>query len=188
MQKNSFRNYPTISSALDKHKDVQNQLLQLQKELRSIETKKNVQKLISKASEKFYGLIGKTVNDREKDALKAKIKALEGENEQLSDRLGKAILEKERNGTKVFKAENDKEYYRQQMDNARTTSNRLRTENQELKTETKELKKELGKMKDLFDSEQLNALKHRFPNISNAMNEGKELLKQNTPKLGGRGI
>ncbi len=42
-----------ISSALDKHKDVQNQLLQLQKELRSIETKKNVQKLISKASEKF---------------------------------------------------------------------------------------------------------------------------------------
>ena len=29
------------------HKDVQNQLLQLQKELRSIETKKNVQKLIS---------------------------------------------------------------------------------------------------------------------------------------------
>ena len=35
-------------------------------------------KLISKASEKFYGLIGKTVNDREKDALKAKIKALEG--------------------------------------------------------------------------------------------------------------
>ena len=140
-----------ISSALDKHKDVQNQLLQLQKELRSIETKKNVQKLISKASEKFYGLIGKTVNDREKDALKAKIKALEGENEQLSDRLGKAILEKERNGTKVFKAENDKEYYRQQMDNARTTSNRLRTENQELKTETKELKKELGKMKDLFN-------------------------------------
>ncbi|WP_439954553.1 hypothetical protein, partial [Escherichia coli] len=115
-----------ISSALDKHKDVQNQLLQLQKELRSIETKKNVQKLISKASEKFYGLIGKTVNDREKDALKAKVKALEGENEQLSDRLGKAILEKEQNGTKAFKAENDKEYYRQQMDNARTTSNRLR--------------------------------------------------------------
>ena len=30
-----------------------------QKELRSIETKKNVQKLISQASEKFYGLIGK---------------------------------------------------------------------------------------------------------------------------------
>lgn len=88
-----------ISSALDKHKDVQNQLLQLQKELRSIETKKNVQKLISKASEKFYGLIGKTVNDREKDALKAKVKALEGENEQLSDRLGKAILEKEQNGS-----------------------------------------------------------------------------------------
>jgi len=142
-----------ISSALDKHKDVQNQLLQLQKELRSIETKKNVQKLISKASEKFYGLIGKTVNDREKDALKAKVKALEGENEQLSDRLGKAILEKEQNGTKAFKAENDKEYYRQQMDNARTTSNRLRTENQELKTETKELKKELGKMKDLFISQ-----------------------------------
>ena len=48
-----------ISSALAKHKDVQNQLLQLPKELRSIETKKNVQKLISKASEKFYGLICK---------------------------------------------------------------------------------------------------------------------------------
>ena len=31
------------------------------------------------------------------------------------DRLGKAILEKEQNGTKAFKAENDKEYYRQQM-------------------------------------------------------------------------
>ena len=30
-------------------------------------------------------------------ALKAKVKALEGENEQLSDRLGKAILEKEQN-------------------------------------------------------------------------------------------
>ena len=33
--------------------------------------------------------------NQEKDALKAKVKALEGENEQLSDRLGKAILEKE---------------------------------------------------------------------------------------------
>ena len=52
-------------------------------------------------------------------------------------------LKKSETDTKVFKAENDKEYYRQQMDNARTTSNRLRTENQELKTETKELKKNL---------------------------------------------
>ena len=34
-------------------------------------------------------------------------------------------------------------------------------ENQELKTETKELKKELGKMKDLFNSEQLEALGER---------------------------
>ncbi|MCS2760098.1 mobilization protein (plasmid) [Bacteroides fragilis] len=173
-----------ISSALDKYKDAQNQLLQLQKELRSIETKKNVQKLISKASEKFYGLIGKTVNDREKDALKAKVKTLEGENEQLSDRLGKAILEKERNSTKAFKAENDKEYYRQQMDNARTTSNLLRTENQKLKAETKELKKELGKMKDLFNSEQLEALRHHFPNISKAMEEGKDLFKQITRSRG----
>ena len=129
-------------------------------------------------------MIGKTVKDREKDALKAKVKALEGENEQLSDRLGKAILEKEQNGTKAFKAENDKEYYRQQMDNARTTSNRLRTENQELKTETKELKKELGKMKDLFNSEQLEALRHHFPNISKAMEEGKDLLKQITRSRG----
>ncbi|KAB4315051.1 hypothetical protein GAO54_31300 [Bacteroides thetaiotaomicron] len=83
-----------------------------------------------------------------------------------------------------FKAENDKEYYRQQMDNARTTSNRLRTENQELKTETKELKKELGKMKDLFNSEQLEALRHHFPNISKAMEEGKDLLKQITRSRG----
>ena len=74
------------------------------------------------------------------------------------------------------------------MDNERTTCCRLRTENENLKSWTKELKKELGKMKDLFSSEQLNAIKHRLPHISNAMNEGKELLKQNTPKLGGRGI
>ncbi|KAA3837464.1 mobilization protein, partial [Bacteroides ovatus] len=77
-----------------------------------------------------------------------------------------------------------KEYYRQQMDNARTTSNRLRTENQELRTETKELKKELGKMKDLFNSEQLEALRHHFPNISKAMEEGKDLLKQITRSRG----
>ena len=38
------------------------------------------------------------------------------------------LLEQEQNGTKAFKAENDKEYYRQQMDNARTTSNRLSTD------------------------------------------------------------
>ena len=82
-------------------------------------------------------------------------------------------LKKSETAQKVFKAENDKKYYRQQMDNARTTSNRLRTENQELKTETKELKKELGKMKDLFNSEQLEALRHHFPNISKAMEEGK---------------
>ena len=42
----------------------------------------------------------------------------------------------------------------------------LRTENQKLKAETKELKKELGKMKDLFNAEQLEALRHHFPNIS----------------------
>lgn len=184
MERGASSDRKHLSAMQYKTECAKEQLLQLQKELRSIETKKNVQKLISKASEKFYGLIGKTVNDREKDALKAKIKALEGENEQLSDRLGKAILEKERNGTKVFKAENDKEYYRQQMDNARTTSNRLRTENQELKTETKELKKELGKMKDLFNSEQLETLRHHFPNISKAMEEGKDLLKQITRSRG----
>ena len=66
----------------------------------------------------------------------------------------------------------------------RTTSNRLRTENQELKTETKELKKELGKMKDLFNSEQLEVLRHHFPNISKAMEEGKDLLKQITRSRG----
>ena len=70
------------------------------------------------------------------------------------------------------------------MDNARTTSNRLRTENQEPKTETKELKKELGKMKDLFNSEQLETLRHHFPNISKAMEEGKDLLKQITKSRG----
>ena len=93
-------------------------------------------------------------------------------------------LKKSKTAQKAFKAENDKEYYRQQMDNARTTSNRLRTENQELKTETKELKKELGKMKDLFNSEQLEALRHHFPNISKAMEEGKDLLKQITRSRG----
>ncbi|MCS3349515.1 mobilization protein, partial [Parabacteroides distasonis] len=94
-EKNSFRNYPTIyPGALDKYKDAQNQLLQLQKNYVPLKQRRTSKKLISKASEKFYGLIGKTVNDREKDALKAKVKTLEGENEQLSDRLGKAILEK----------------------------------------------------------------------------------------------
>ena len=39
------------------------------------------------------------------------------------DRRAYRPFEKEQNGTKAFKAENDKEYYRQQMDNARTTSN-----------------------------------------------------------------
>ena len=53
-------------------------------------------------------MIGKTVNDREKDALKDEVKALEGENEQLSDRLGMAILEKEPYGIKAFKAEHNK--------------------------------------------------------------------------------
>lgn len=74
------------------------------------------------------------------------------------------------------------------IDNKWTTQgqpgNRLRTENQELKTETKELKKELGKMKDLFNSEQLEALRHHFPNISKAMEEGKDLLKQITRSRG----
>ena len=53
-----------------------------------------------------------------------------------------------------------------------------------LQTETKELKKELGKMKDLFNSEQLEALRHHFPNISKAMEEGKDLLKQITRSRG----
>ena len=44
--------------------------------------------------------------------------------------------------------------------------------------------KELGKMKDLFNSEQLEALRHHFPNISKAMEEGKDLLKQITRSRG----
>ncbi|KAA3865126.1 hypothetical protein F3F27_29825 [Bacteroides ovatus] len=48
----------------------------------------------------------------------------------------------------------------------------------------KELKKELGKMKDLFNSEQLETLRHHFPNISKAMEEGKDLLKQITKSRG----
>jgi hypothetical protein len=46
------------------------------------------------------------------------------------------------------------------------------------------LKKELGKMKDLFNSEQLETLRHHFPNISKAMEEGKDLLKQITRSRG----
>ena len=40
------------------------------------------------------------------------------------------------------------------------------------------------KMKDLFNSEQLEALRHHFPNISKAMEEGKDLLKQITRSRG----
>jgi hypothetical protein len=44
-------------------------------------------------------------------------------------------------------------------------------------------------MKDLFNSEQLEALRHHFPNISKAMEEGKDLLKQITRSRGfGMGI
>ncbi|MCS2703237.1 hypothetical protein NXW04_22740 [Phocaeicola vulgatus] len=46
------------------------------------------------------------------------------------------------------------------------------------------MKKELGKMKDLFNSEQLEALRHHFPNISKAMEEGKDLFKQITRSRG----
>ncbi|MCS2964879.1 mobilization protein, partial [Bacteroides thetaiotaomicron] len=129
-------------------------------------------------------LIGKTVNDREKDTLKAKIKALEGENEQLSDRLGKAILEKSETAKRYSKPRTTRSIIDSKWTMQGTTSNRLRTENQELKTETKELKKELGKMKHLFNSEQLEALRHHFPNISKAMEEGKDLLKQITRSRG----
>ena len=68
------------------------------------------------------------------------------------------------------------------MDNARTTSNRLRTENQELKTETKELKKELGKMKDLFNSEQLEALRHHFPKHIKSYGRGERPTQANHQK------
>lgn len=173
-----------ISSALEKHKDVQTQLIQLQKELRSIETKKNLQKLVLRASEKFYGLIGQTVNDKEKNALNAKIRALEDEKGQLSDKLGKVTLQKETNATRACRAENDREYFRKQMENARATSSSLRAENEGLKGKDKELKKELGKMKDLFSAEQIEVLKYRFPNISKAMDEGKDLLKQVTKGWG----
>ena len=40
------------------------------------------------------------------------------------------------------------------------------------------------RMKDLFNSEQLEALRHHFPNISKAMEEGKDLLKQITRSRG----
>ncbi|MCF2690853.1 mobilization protein, partial [Bacteroides fragilis] len=163
---------------------IQHQLLQLQKELRTIETKKNVQKLILKLSEKFYGLIRQTVNDREKNALKSKIMALEGKNDELSERLGRAILEKERNETRALKAENNRNYYKEQMENARGTSERLRTEKRELAENVRELKKELGTMKDMFNSEQLAFLKHHLPKIAEAMNEGKELLRQVKPGWG----
>ena len=39
-------------------------------------------------------------------------------------------------------------------------------------------------MKDLFNSEKLEVLRHHFPNISKAMEEGKDLLKQITRSRG----
>lgn len=110
--------------------------------------------------------------------------ALEGKNDELSERLGKAILEKERNETRALKAEHNRNYYKEQMENARGTSERLRTEKQELVENVRELKKELGTMKDMFNSEQLTFLKHHLPKIAEAMNEGKELLKQVKPGWG----
>ena len=75
-------------------------------------------------------------------------------------------------------------YYKEQMENARGTSERLRTEKQELAESARELKKELGTMKDMFNSEQLAFLKHHLPKIAEAMNEGKELLRQVKPGWG----
>ena len=104
-------------------------------------------------------MIGKRVKDREKDGLKGKIKGLEGENEEVWDRVGKGIVEKEGKGRKVLKGEKEKEYYREEMENGRRTSKRVRREKEEVKRERKELKKEVGKMKELLNWEEVEGLR-----------------------------
>lgn len=167
-----------ISGALEEHRGIQRQLLQLQKELRSIETKKNVQKLILKASEKFYGLIGKTVLDEEKNALQGKIKALEDEIEELQGKYGRSELQKVKTEMWKQEVERERDKYIREAENLRLDNGRLH----EGKKEFDRLRKELGQLKENLNPENLTLFRHNFPEIYRAMQEGMKLLRREQDK------
>lgn len=146
----------------------------LQKETKSIELKKSVKSTVFKASERIKDFVGVSVNDKEKDALRA-------ENKALVAKLEKAAYEN-RLLTESLKREN-----RENQSN-KTELNRARETNRSLRDYITAIKKELKGFGLSFDREdQKQAIKNLFPNVHKAMDFDNP-MKQNQEKNRGRGM
>ena len=85
-----------LNNVIKELDQVQSELNQAKKDLKNIESKKDVQKTILKASEKLRGIIGVTVNDKEKELLQNENKTLKEQNEKLkeeNEKLNKTVSE-----------------------------------------------------------------------------------------------
>lgn len=145
----------------------------LQKEAKSIEVTKSVKSTVFKAPERIRDFVGASVNDKEKDALRAENKALT------------AKLEKAASDNRLLN-ENLKREGRENQSN-KTELNRAREINKSLREYVTAIKKELKGFGLSFEREdQKQAIKNLFPNVHKAMDFDSQ--KQNQEQNRGRGM
>ena len=131
--------------------DKSNALERLKIENEKIKPKENVSKAISKTAEIALELLGKSKNDKEKDALKTEIIALKKENKTIGEKYDRECRS---SSNYYFELKSEKE----KVDS-------LKRKNNNLEGESKTLKKELGKFVEVVSEEVLNWFATNFPTL-----------------------
>lgn len=146
----------------------QQQLSEIKTDIALIQTKKNAQMAISKASEKFSDLLGMTKNDKEKEGLKKALNEAETtiENQTRQLRQKDVVIESQaRKISALSQASEENKAIKFML------SNDVRA--------AKEFRKELGAMfSHAMNPEQWEAIKQKWPKVHEAAREGIEELKK----------
>jgi hypothetical protein len=147
----------------------------LQKEAKSIEVTKSVKSTVFKASERIRDFVGVSVNDKEKDALRA-------ENKALTAKLEKAISDNRLLNENLILKRRESKLCKSELDKAIEV-------NKSLRNYITAVKKELKSFGSVFSEEQKQAIKSSFPNVHKAMDFAGPTKKQQSQNKGrGMGI
>lgn len=160
-----------LNSIQFKNEREKEKALELSKEVKKLETVKEVKSAVSKTVERFKDVLGKSTNDKEKETLKTANLSLSKELNQVKSELSQAKV--------ALVQEQNKSTWNAQR--ASKTESQLTN----YKDYVKKIHAEIMKFGNVFNKEQREAIKASYPMISKvieSVKEQKQEVKENRSK------
>lgn len=171
MERGQSSDVKHLNSIQFKNEREKEKALQLSKDVKKLEAVKEVKSAVSKTVERFKDVLGKSTNDKEKEALKTSNLSLSKELNQIKSELSQAKV--------ALVQEQNKSTWNAQ----RASKTEIQLTN--YKDYVKKIHTEIMKFGNVFDKEQREALKASYPMISKvieSVKEQKQEIKENRSK------